>query len=45
MPIVNHSGKVLGTFGTYYRAKTQPEPEEIETVRHLAQTAALVLSS
>lgn len=44
MPIKNDSGKVLGTFGTYYRQKRQPSPEEINGVQILAGAAAKVLN-
>lgn len=43
MPIKNAQGKVLGTFGTYYRRKRSPSAEEIEAVKILARTTARVL--
>jgi GAF domain-containing protein len=43
MPIKTTEGKVLGTFGTYFREHREPTKEEIVTVRQLANTAALVL--
>ena len=44
MPIKSPSdGRVLGTFGTYYRDVRQPSPEEVEAVRALAAAAARAL--
>ena len=43
MPIKNTDGKVLGTFGTYFREKREPTREEIEGIRSLATAAASVL--
>jgi GAF domain-containing protein len=42
-PIKAGDGKVLGTFGTYFREKRQPSPAEIYAVQALAATAARVL--
>ncbi len=42
MPIIK-ADKVLGTFGTYFRQHREPSFEEINGVRLLAETAALVL--
>ena len=36
-------GRVLGTFGTYYRDVRQPSVEEVEAVRALAASAARAL--
>ena len=44
IPIKNDNGKVLGTFGTYFREKRQPSKEEIEAVDFLAHGAARVLN-
>ena len=44
MPIKNAEGKVLGTFGTYYRYQHSPSAEEIEAVKTLANTTAKVLT-
>jgi hypothetical protein len=44
MPIKAASGKVLGTFGTYFREKRSPTIEEKKGVALLTATAALVLS-
>ena len=43
MPIKSRSGKVLGTFGTYYRRQREPSQEEINAIQQLADTAAIVL--
>ena len=49
VPVLSHSRKsptdqrVLGTFGTYYRAERQPTPREIEAVTALAGAAGRVL--
>ncbi|GAA4470416.1 hypothetical protein GCM10023189_58970 [Nibrella saemangeumensis] len=42
-PIKNYDGKVLGTFGTYFREKRQPSQAEIDTINALALAAARVL--
>lgn len=44
MPIKNQDGRVLGTFGTYFRNKRQPSPMEINAVQTFAVTAASVLN-
>lgn len=44
-PIKNKEGKVLGTFGTYFRENREPSTEEIESIRSLAMAAATVLSA
>ena len=44
MPIKNLDGKVLGTFGTYFREKREPSPSEINGVQQLAEVAARILS-
>jgi GAF domain-containing protein len=43
MPIINSKGKVLGTFGTYFREQREPSPEEINGVKLLADVAAKVV--
>jgi GAF domain-containing protein len=43
MPIKTTEGKVLGTFGTYFRAQREPSQEEIASVQLLADTTAQVL--
>jgi GAF domain-containing protein len=45
MPIKNENGKVLGTFGTYFRTKRKPTTAEIEAVESFALVAAKVLSA
>lgn len=44
MPIKRPDGKVLGTFGTYYREKRGPSETERNGVERLAAAAALALS-
>ena len=44
MPIKSlRDGRVLGTFGTYYRDVRQPSPQEMEAVKALAAAAARAL--
>jgi len=43
MPIKGSDGKVLGTFGTYFRESREPSPGEIDDIQQLAATAAKVL--
>ena len=45
MPIKSPDGTVLGTFGTYYRARRSPTAEEREGVERLAAAAASVLAA
>ena len=44
VPIKSREGAVLGTFGTYYRERRQPTPEERRGVELLASAAALILA-
>jgi len=44
-PILSETGKVLGTFGTYFRKKRIPTEIEIEGVKLLASVASLALLS
>lgn len=44
MPIKSPEGRVLGTFGTYYRDRRLPTPQERQGVELLAGAAALVLT-
>jgi GAF domain-containing protein len=44
VPIVSDKGKVLGTFGTYFRVKRAPEKKHIEAITSLAQMAAVILT-
>lgn len=43
MPIKNPAGKVIGTFGTYFRETREPSPFEINGMQQLAEAAARVL--
>ena len=46
MPIKSASdGRVLGTFGTYYRDLREPTPREVEAVKALAVIAAQALET
>lgn len=42
-PILSVSGKVLGTFGTYFRQKREPTAAEKSTVDFLSKTAAIAI--
>ena len=44
MPIKGDGGRVLGTFGTYYRVGRPPTPAEVRAVEQLAAVAALALA-
>jgi GAF domain-containing protein len=44
MPIKNDKGKVLGTFGTYFREMRQPSQDEVNGIESLAGAAARVLN-
>ena len=44
MPITSSEGKVLGTFGTYFRDRRSPTPKETKGVGFLAKAAAAVLA-
>ena len=44
MPIISTEGRVLGTFGTYFRDRRSPTPEERRGVQLLATVSALVLT-
>ena len=44
MPIKTEAGKVLGTFGTYFREQREPSEKEIQGTKKLADTAAKVLA-
>jgi PAS domain S-box-containing protein len=45
MPILARDGRVLGTFGTYFRERREPEALERQVVEVLARTAALAIES
>ena len=44
MPIKTMDGKVIGTFGTYFREQREPSEIEIQEIKKLAETAARVLA-
>ncbi|MET0263964.1 MAG: GAF domain-containing sensor histidine kinase [Rariglobus sp.] len=43
MPIVSATGKILATFGTYYRERRSPTTQERAVVEFLSQTAAIAI--
>ena len=43
VPIVGKDGRVLGTFGTYFRKQRKPRPDERSFVEALAQIARTVI--
>jgi GAF domain-containing protein len=43
MPIKTAEGKVIGTFGTYYRQKREPSQLEIIGIQQLADAAARII--
>jgi PAS domain S-box-containing protein len=43
MPIVSTSGKILGTFGTYFREQRAPTLEEKMAVNFFSKTAAIAI--
>src|SRR3984885_6713786 len=40
-PIMSHDGKVLGTFGMYYRAVRTPGPDEIQLIDYASRIAGI----
>ena len=44
MPIKTADGTVVGTFGTYFRGRRSPTPDELTSVAVLAKAAGLVLA-
>jgi GAF domain-containing protein len=44
MPITSSEGKILGTFGTYFRDRRSPTPKETRGIGFLAKAAAAVLA-
>ena len=44
VPIKTKEGKILGTFGTYFRQKRQPRQTDIDAVNSLAEVAAEALN-
>jgi GAF domain-containing protein len=45
VPIKSADGKVLGTFGTYFKVHRRPTSEEQQAVESLAEAASLVLGN
>jgi GAF domain-containing protein len=45
MPIKSRDGRVLGTFGTYFRESRVPSQEELQLVERLAAEAALLIAA
>lgn len=45
VPIKATDGKVLGTFGTYFRSRREPGPEERQNVELLSAAAAVALAA
>src|SRR5687768_16998653 len=45
MPIKSPDGRVLGTFGTYFRDRREPTAHEREAIARLATAAALALDA
>ena len=45
MPIKTPEGKVVGTFGTYFRERREPSTQEIKGVEQLARAACFVISA
>jgi GAF domain-containing protein len=45
MPIMDEGGRVLGTFGTYFRKRREPSLEEISGIEGLAAIAARTLAA
>jgi GAF domain-containing protein len=44
VPMKSPEGKILGTFGTYFRERRSPTSDEREAIEALAAVAALVLA-
>jgi formate hydrogenlyase transcriptional activator len=42
-PIISHDGKVLWTFGMYYREVRSPTPSEIELIDHASRIAGIAI--
>ena len=45
MPIKSPEGRVLGTFGTYFRDRREPSAREREAIARLASAAAVALAA
>jgi len=42
-PILSHDGKVLGTFGMYYREVREPGPDEIQLIDYASRIAGIAI--
>ena len=42
-PIMSHDGKVMGTFGMYFREVRHPKPSEIRLVDHASRIAGIAI--
>ena len=42
-PIMSHDGKVLGTFGMYYREVRHPDPAEIQLIDYASRIAGIAI--
>ena len=45
VPLVARDGRILGTFGTYFRTPREPRAEEGSVVEALAQSAAGIVEA
>ena len=45
VPLISREGRVLGTFGTYFRDRRTPGPEERRFVEELAKLAAMAVEA
>ena len=43
-PIMSHDGKVLGTFGMYYREVRTPTPDEIQLIDHASRIVGIAIN-
>jgi formate hydrogenlyase transcriptional activator len=44
-PIVSHDGRVLGTFGMFYREVREPGPDEIQLIDYASRIAGIAIES
>jgi PAS domain S-box-containing protein len=42
-PIISHDGRVLGTFGMYYREPRDPTPDDIRLIDHASRIAGIAI--
>jgi GAF domain-containing protein len=42
-PIPSNDGRVLGTFGMYYREVRTPTPDDIRLIEHASRIAAIAI--